>query len=204
MGLYDRQAKLDLKKNVSITVFGCGGIGYWVAKFAAMSGVETIYLFDDDTLEEHNLNRLDLPLKFLGRNKADILKTVINNLRPDCTVYAMPWRYNESSDTGTVWLIDCTDNYKSQLKNQKLADGFGMNYFKAGYDGEDFSINDRVGEWGDDDEDGYKIVPSWVVPAVLVAAMAVAKIMKYPLSEIHSNILGVFRAPRARKRAGGV
>ena len=124
MGLYQRQKPLKLNSDTSITIVGCGGIGYWVAKFAAMSGIETIYAFDDDTFEEHNLNRIDLPLKFLGRNKADVVKIVCNNIRPECTVYSMPWRFNESSITGTEWLIDCTDNYKSQLENQKLAKSF--------------------------------------------------------------------------------
>lgn len=198
--LYHRQKKLKLNSDQSITVVGCGGIGYWVCKFAAMSGIETIYAFDNDTLEEHNLNRLDLPNKFLGKNKADVVKIVINSLRPDCTVYNMPWIFNDASDVGTDWLIDCTDNYKSQVKNQALAKSFGMKYFKAGYDGEDFSINDKVATWGEDDDDGYKIVPSWVVPATIIAAMAIAKIMKYPEKEIHSNILGVFNAQRSRAR----
>ena len=108
----------------------------------------------------------------------------------------MPWRFNESSNTGTDWLIDCTDNYKSQVKNEKLAKAFGMKYLKAGYDGENFSINDRVATWGEDDEDGYRVVPSWVVPASVVAAMTVAKIMKYPNSELHSSIKGVFKSER--------
>ena len=50
--LYDRQSKLKLNQNQSITVVGCGGIGYWVAKFSAMSGIDPIYLFDPDTFEE--------------------------------------------------------------------------------------------------------------------------------------------------------
>jgi len=108
----------------------------------------------------------------------------------------MPWRFNESSMPGTEWLIDCTDNYKSQLENQKLAKSFGMKYLKAGYDGENFSINDKVATWGDDDEDGYKIVPSWVVPATIIAAMTIAKIMKYPDKELHSSIKGVFNSVR--------
>ena len=60
MDLYKRQEKLVLNQDQSITVVGCGGIGYWVAKFAAMSGIDELWLFDPDTFEDHNFNRIDL------------------------------------------------------------------------------------------------------------------------------------------------
>jgi molybdopterin/thiamine biosynthesis adenylyltransferase len=196
--LYARQKKLNLKTDgVSVTVVGCGGIGYWVAKFLAMSGVETLWVFDDDEIEEHNLNRLDIPQKFIGYNKADVVKIVLNTLRPDCTVYAMPYRFNDAHTPGTNWLVDCTDNHKSQLENLKLAKQQGMRYFKAGYDGEDMSIHNNVAEWGDAD-DGYITVPSWVVPASMIAALAVAKILKYTSYEVVTNVKGMFSSRRIK------
>ena len=166
-----------------MTIVGCGGIGYWVAKFAAMSGIDPIYLFDPDTFEEHNLNRIDLQLKFIGRNKADITRAMINTLRPECDVYAFPYKYSELSAEKTDWVIDCTDKYEAQLKNQSIAEEIGARYFKAGYDGEGFSIHNSVAEWGES-EDGYQVVPSWVVPATIVAALAVGKVMKYDTKEV--------------------
>jgi len=193
--LYDRQKTLELKTNQSITVVGCGGIGFWVAKFAVMSGIENIYLFDPDILEEHNFNRLDIPDKFLGQNKAVITKLIINSIRPQCSVYSYPYKFSETYDTGTDWLIDCTDNYESQIENQRIAKMKGMKYVKAGYDGEGFSIHNSVAEWGEAD-DGYQIVPSWVVPASIVAAMIVAKIVKYTKSECVTDIKGLFKVSR--------
>ena len=61
-----------------MTIVGLGGIGYWVAKFLAMAGVEKLYVFDFDVIEEHNLNRLDLPSRFVGKNKADVVKIVVS------------------------------------------------------------------------------------------------------------------------------
>ena len=194
--LYTRQEKLNLNADQSVTIVGCGGIGFWVAKFLAMSGVEKLWLFDDDVIEVHNLNRLDLPEKVIGQNKADVVKIMIESIRPECTVYAMPFRFNESHKPMTDWLVDCTDNYDSQLVNQKIANDQGMKYVKAGYDGEEFSINNSVAEWGEAD-DGYRTVPSWVVPATIIASMTVAKIMKYPDKELASNISGVFRSNRS-------
>lgn len=185
--LYDRQKKLDLQTDMSITVVGVGGVGFWVAKFAAMSGIEEIHLFDDDTIEYHNLNRLDIPDKFLGRNKADVGQIIIRSIRPDCNVKAFAMKLRDYMFPKTDWLVDCTDNYESQVKNQAIAKDNDAQYMKVGYDGESFSINGKVAEWGEA-EDGYVVIPSWCVPASIVGALAVAKIVKYPTREAAGHV----------------
>lgn len=192
--LYKRQKELKLKTPKKIAVVGCGGIGYWVAKFLAMSGCEHIELYDPDILEEHNLNRLDIPMRFLGKNKADVTKQAIQSLREECTCYAYPFKFSDLQ-TGYDWIIDCTDDGKSQLANQEIASKLGARYFKAGYDGEGFGIHNTIAEWGES-TDGYTIVPSWVVPAVIVASMAVAKVMKYHDKECISSVENLFRFDR--------
>ena len=93
------------------------------------------------------------------------------------------------------WLIDCTDNNKSQIENQKIAEKHNYKYLKAGYDGENISINNKVAEWGES-KDGYQIVPSWVVPATIIASLTIAKVMKYNNKEITSNIKKLFKIER--------
>jgi molybdopterin/thiamine biosynthesis adenylyltransferase len=192
--LYDRQKTLLLNQDQTVTVVGCGGIGYWVAKLLAMSGIKKIILFDPDTLEEHNLNRLDIPVRFIGKNKADITKTAIEAIRDDCMVYSFPFKYNEDADK-TDWIVDCTDTSQSQIENQKIANKKGSRYFKAGYDGENFGIHNTVAEWGDS-TNGYTVVPSWSVPAIIVASLAVVKVMKYPTKEVISSVPKLFRIDR--------
>ncbi len=91
--------------------------------------------------------------------------------------------------------MDCTDNADSQIDNQAIAKKMGAKYFKAGYDGMNFGIHNTVAEWGES-TDGYTIVPSWVVPAVIVASLAVAKIMKFPEKECISSVEHLFRFDR--------
>jgi molybdopterin/thiamine biosynthesis adenylyltransferase len=191
MGLYDRQETLGLNVNQSLAIVGCGGIGYWVAKYAAMSGIEKLYLFDPDTFEEHNLNRIDIPLDFLGMNKADVTKKIINRLRPSCTCYAFPFILQDHTMPKTDWLVDCTDKIKSQTDNQAIAQRHGARYLKAGYDGESMSIHNVVAEWGEA-QDGYVTIPSWVVPASIVSALTVAKILKYKNYEMASELKNLF------------
>ncbi|HRR49282.1 MAG TPA: ThiF family adenylyltransferase [Bacteroidales bacterium] len=185
--LYIRQNSLDLNTNQSITVVGCGGIGYWVAKFAAMSGIEKLYLFDPDAFEEHNLNRIDLPIKFIGVNKAQATKAFICSIRPSATVLAFPFILQDHTFPKSDWVVDCTDKFCSQKENEKIAQQYGSRYVKAGYNGEDMSIHNAVADWGEA-QDGYTIIPSWVVPAAVVAALTVAKILKYQDKEMASNI----------------
>ena len=194
MDLYNRQETLKLNTDHRVAVVGCGGIGYWVAKFLAMGGIEHIELFDPDTLEDHNLNRLDIPFRFIGQNKADVTKQAILSIRENITVYSYPFKFNDLSSKFD-WVIDCTDDGNSQIINQDLAKKMGAKYFKAGYDGEGFGIHNTVAEWGES-TDGYTIVPSWVVPAVIVASLAVAKVMKYPDKEVISSVDKLFRFDR--------
>ncbi len=197
MSLYQRQETLELNQSMSVTVVGCGGIGYWVAKILAMSGIGKIVLYDPDTLEEHNLNRLDIPMRYIGKNKADVTKLAIQGIREECISYAFPFPFNDMGEK-TDWVIDCTDSAKAQIENQALAKKMGAKYFKAGYDGENFGIHNAVAEWStdDDEEGGYTIVPSWAVPAMIVACLAVAKVMKYEGKEVVSSVDKLFRMDR--------
>lgn len=192
MSLLDRQKTLNVNNKQSITVVGAGGVGFWVVKFAAMAGIKKIYVYDPDTIEEHNLNRIDVPYSVLGKNKADVIRAIVNVLRPECSVVSFPFKYSDTISVNTDWIVDCTDNYESQLKNQEIAKSMGSKYFKAGYDGDKFSINNVVAEWGEA-EDGYQITPSWVVPAVTIAAISVAKIMKYYDYETSGSVEELFK-----------
>lgn len=192
---YNRQKTLNINRKQSVALVGCGGIGFWVAKFLLLSGIDELYPFDPDCFEEHNLNRIDIPPSFIGKNKADVVKLMAVNLRPETRCIAFPFPFSETFDRKVDWIVDCTDVQKAQEKNQSIARKRGIQYFKAGYDGENFSIHNSVAEWGEA-PDGYVTVPSWVAPAAMIAAMSVAKIMKYPNAEMVSNVKGVFNAKR--------
>jgi molybdopterin/thiamine biosynthesis adenylyltransferase len=195
MDMYNRQEALNLKQNQSVVVVGCGGIGFWVSKFLILSGIKELYAYDPDVFEEHNMNRIDITTSLLGKNKADVVKMMANSLRPEIRCISFPYPFSGTFSLKADWIVDCTDKQQAQINNQKIAKEKGIKYFKAGYDGENFSIHNSVAEWGEA-VDGYTVVPSWVVPASLVAAMAVAKIMKYEKAEMVSDVKGVFRSAR--------
>jgi len=191
MSIYQRQKEMLLNTSIVVTIIGVGGIGFWVARFAAMTGIEEIHLFDPDIIEVHNLNRLDLSLDYVGRKKVEAVEDIINSIRPECNVRSFPLKFQEYMFLKTDWIVDCTDNFESQQKNFDIARKKSVRYMKVGYDGENISINNKIADWGED-TDGYNVIPSWCVPAAIVGALAVAKIVKYPSKEIGTTIKRLF------------
>lgn len=192
MSVYDRQDRIEgINKNLRICIAGAGGIGYWAAKFFAMSGVDDITIFDPDTLEESNLNRLDLTYEYVGRNKAQIVRDVVGQIRPECKVRALPFPVKPHTFPKDVDVfVDCTDSFKSQLEHENLCKENGIRYAKFGYDGTRISISKSIPLWdtSNEDADGYRITPSWVVPAVTVAALGVGQVMKYTNREMGCDL----------------
>lgn len=184
MDIYSRQESLGINTNQKVCVVGIGGIGFHVAKMLAMSGVPELYLFDQDVFEEHNLNRIDLDSSVVGCNKAQVVAKLVEKLRPDAYVKFYPFKLSQVLFPNDIdWVVDCTDLQASQETNQNLAESRGVKYVKAGYNGLNISISDRIAEWGEA-PDGYTIVPSWVVPAVIVASLTVGKVLKWQEKEM--------------------
>lgn len=192
-GVYDRQRQLPLWVPPAIIVVGCGGVGFWVALFSALSGVEHIVLVDPDRVEVSNLNRIALMPSDVGRPKAEVLAEVIHSVRPGTRVYPVVARVGPQGVTlqelldmlemqryGMGALVyDCTDHVPTQAYIAEQVAEMGLSdvrRIRAGYDGgEHITVTKRPPpQWGDEGQ-GYEVVPSWVVPAALAAALAVYK-----------------------------
>lgn len=196
MSLLERQELIEgINNDIKVACIGAGGIGFHVTKLLAMSGVETLYVFDPDTLEESNLNRLDLTTDFIGKNKADITKSVVKSIRPNCKIKPFPFPLKDHTyPRGVDWVVDCTDNYNSQLENQRMAKENDARYLKIGYDGTRMSVNNRVAQWDvGETQDGYRVTPSWAVPAIIVAALGVGKILKYHNGEMGCDLSEMYQ-----------
>ena len=76
-------------KSSRVAVFGVGGVGGYVVEALARSGVGTLDLIDDDTVNLTNLNRQIIALhSTLGMHKVDAAKARILDINPDCIVNA--------------------------------------------------------------------------------------------------------------------
>jgi hypothetical protein len=192
--LYARQTPLALYTPNSLTVAGCGGIGSWVAILSAMSGVPNIYLFDPDLMEEHNRNRLPFCQGSLNRPKVDVVADYIRAIRPDAIVVPVKEKleglFLSIQLSVSEYIVDCTDSPIAQHNIYNACNKSGKNYIRAGYDGTHITVAGAVSGWirTDVERETYTVRPSWVVPAVTVAALAVGKMMKYPQQEVGLDI----------------
>ena len=195
--MYDRQNRLELDTDKNIVVIGCGGIGWHVAKNLAMTGVTKITVFDDDVIEIHNLPRLDVPMTCLGKNKSSLLEKFVKQMRPDANFTGYPFKFNPDliNLDETDIIIDCTDRHDVQLENLKIANDNEIQYVKSGYDGNHITISNTIPLWDvkpERTEGGYTIIPSFICPASIVAALTVNKVLTNSSNEISCNLTDLY------------
>jgi len=189
VGIYDRQREIDLSYPKRVTIAGCGGVGFWSGLFLAMAGVKQLDLVDPDVIEPHNLNRLPLSQEDIGKDKVRALKEWIIKLRPEAIVHAHRVAISPAiiDMLQPEVLIDATDDFRIQSQICDYCVDNSIVYVRAGYDGGTrLSIHSRVAKWDGNMEVNphYEVVPSWVVPAVIAGALAVAKVMLQPDMEV--------------------
>ena len=186
--IYNRQQSLGLDIPKSVMVVGTGGVGYWLSMFLAMSGVKILHIVDPDNVELSNLNRLPITEKAVNVSKVEALKEHLLNLRPDCTVFAHNKKFNNLLTSSVEWIVSCTDNVKSQKQTEIWSKKIKAKFVRAGYDGMHLTLSGGIPDWGEDERVGYTVTPSWVIPSVLIAAFAVAKMLRFPDLSIASDI----------------
>jgi molybdopterin/thiamine biosynthesis adenylyltransferase len=191
--LYDRQHQLGLDIPGEVTIVGVGGIGAWAAIDLAMTGVRTLYLFDPDTLEESNRNRLPFCQGSIGRPKVEVVADYITAIRPDCIVVPVKEKLDgvflDLQMKVSFTFMDCTDSPVTQIKMYNTCKEKGRLFIRAGYDGTRITVTSVVSGWiKPAEQEAYTINPSWVVPAQMAAALAVGKLCKFRDQEVSLDI----------------
>lgn len=206
-GLYDRQQELALNIPHSLTIAGVGGIGAWVAILSAMSGVSNLYLFDPDFCSESNRNRLPFCQGSLNKLKVEAVRNYILAIRPEAIIVAIPERLEglllQIQLAVSSIIVDCTDSPRAQFDIYNACKHAGTTFIRAGYDGTHITITSNISGWirNDIEEEQYTVRPSWVVPAVIVAALVVGKMEKYRNQETSLDIgeIGIPVVERTRR-----
>lgn len=105
--------------NSHALILGAGGLGSPAAMYLAASGVGTITLVDNDTVDLTNLQRqIAHTTERIGQAKVESARTAMLALNPDCHVQLIPQRADAALLDQLVSqahvVLDCSDNFQTR------------------------------------------------------------------------------------------
>jgi adenylyltransferase/sulfurtransferase len=114
-----------------VLVVGAGGLGSAVLPTLAASGIGSITIVDDDTVDESNLHRQTLySLADVGQSKAEVATRVLNRLAPDAEITARPVRFDsgnaEPLTEDADLIVDASDNSATRYLANDAAAAAGV------------------------------------------------------------------------------
>ena len=107
--------------NSRVAVFGIGGVGGYVVEALARSGVGSIDLIDNDTVNESNINRQIIALTdTVGRKKVDVAKERLLKINPNIRVITHDVFYTpETAETFDFreydYIVDAIDTVSGKI-----------------------------------------------------------------------------------------
>ena len=82
--------KVDLLKDKSILILGCGGVGGYVVESLARSGIGKLIIVDGDVIDESNINRQIIALEStIGMKKTKVLASRIKDINSHLEVISI-------------------------------------------------------------------------------------------------------------------
>lgn len=112
---------LEKLKKSRVAVFGVGGVGSFIVEALARSGVGTLDLIDNDTVNVTNINRQLIALhSTVGQFKVDCAKERILDINPEATVnvyktFYLPENADEFDFTQYDYIVDAIDTVTAKI-----------------------------------------------------------------------------------------
>lgn len=177
----------EFPRNVGLVLAGCGGGGWWIAKFLTVAlAVRELHLFDPKVLEPYHMLRMDVPRSMLGVNKAIALAAILreNQLLHTMRITAHPTAFSPDEvgliTNRTVRILDATDSYTTHVALSKQYSPLSA-YLRVSYNGLDHAtIADSTSSFCvGAPPTGYEVEQLASLTAVRVAAQAMPYIMRW-------------------------
>lgn len=115
------EAVEKLKKS-SVAVFGVGGVGGFVVEGLARSGIGEITIFDNDTVDETNLNRqIIATTENIGKDKTLEAEKRVKSINPETKVHThkvfyLPENADEFDLSIYDYIVDAVDTVSAKLE----------------------------------------------------------------------------------------
>ncbi|MBP5445182.1 MAG: tRNA threonylcarbamoyladenosine dehydratase [Acholeplasmatales bacterium] len=112
---------MEKLKDVTVAVFGIGGVGGYVCEALARSGIEHFVLVDSDTVALTNINRqIIATLDTIGKYKCDCMKDRILSINKNAKVevinkFFLPDNQDEFDFKSFDYVIDAVDTVTAKI-----------------------------------------------------------------------------------------
>ena len=133
MGKFDRVKLLigsnnaQKIKDLSVMVFGIGGVGGFTVEGLVRSGVENITVIDSDVVSETNINRqIIATTKTVGKSKVEVIKERALEINENVNVktinaFVLPENITQIDFSGVDYIVDAVDTVSAKLAIIKKA-----------------------------------------------------------------------------------
>jgi hypothetical protein len=106
-------------KDLTIGVIGAGSVGSFIVLTLAKMGFVNITVWDDDTVEEHNLPNQFYPLDTIGLAKVMALRKIIKDIT-GVEIIANNCRFNSETASKVDILISAVDSIEARREIWKI------------------------------------------------------------------------------------
>lgn len=122
-----------------IAIVGLGGGGSHIAQQLAHIGIGNFVLFDADSIEDTNLNRLvggTAHAVVDGHRKVDIAERLIRSVQPRSVIekYDTEWQRNAESLRDCDLIFGCVDSFRGRAELERVARRYLIPYLDIGMD----------------------------------------------------------------------
>ncbi|KAL2932812.1 Ubiquitin-like modifier-activating enzyme 5 [Bienertia sinuspersici] len=146
-------ANYERIREFSVAVVGIGGVGSVAAEMLTRCGIGRLLLYDYDTVELANMNRLFFRPEQVGMTKTDAAVQTLSGINPDVVLEASSYTMNittvEGFDTfmsslkkktfcpnkescGVDLVLSCVDNYEARMVVNQACNELNQTWMESG------------------------------------------------------------------------
>ncbi|EFJ27663.1 hypothetical protein SELMODRAFT_441397 [Selaginella moellendorffii] len=149
MGIVNNYEKI---RDFSVAIVGVGGVGSVAAEMLTRCGIGRLLLYDYDTVELANMNRLFFRPEQAGLSKTDAAVQTLTSINPDVVLegyklnittvegfgsfmesLARPFKEKSSaSPSGVDLVLSCVDNYEARMVVNQACNELGQTWIESG------------------------------------------------------------------------
>ncbi|XP_078156402.1 NAD(P)-binding Rossmann-fold superfamily protein [Carex rostrata] len=138
MGIVENYERI---RNYSVAIVGIGGVGSVAAEMLTRCGIGRLLLYDYDTVELANMNRLFFRPDQVGMTKTDAAVQTLSEINPDVVLesYSMNITtvkgfdvFINSLKSGVDLVLSCVDNYEARMVINQACNELRQTWMESG------------------------------------------------------------------------